>query len=133
MTLLGTGVLALVLQTSLVQGVVLRKGTTERLSKATVELHRDPGSAGILDSVTTEDDGRFSFSNVEPGNYRLIVTRRGYARCHGRFRDRRYLRRCGLGRKAATALACRRHSRNLRLRPSRPCYPLRVWSTRFTR
>ena len=80
MTLLGTGVLALVLQTSLVQGVVLRKGTTERLSKATVELHRDPGSAGILDSVTTEDDGRFSFSNVEPGHYRLIVTRRGYAR-----------------------------------------------------
>ena len=80
MSLFGTVLLALMLQAPPVQGVVLRKGTTEVLSKATVELHRDQGIAAILDSVTTEDDGRFSFSNVEPGHYRLIVSRRGYAR-----------------------------------------------------
>ena len=80
MSVLGTVFLALILQASQVQGVVLRRGTTERLSKATVELHRDQGINEVLDSVTTEDDGRFSFSNVEPGHYRLIVTRRGYAR-----------------------------------------------------
>ncbi|HET9129948.1 MAG TPA: carboxypeptidase-like regulatory domain-containing protein, partial [Terriglobia bacterium] len=80
MSVVGMALLALILQSLPVQGVVLHKGTAEVLSKATVELHRDQGAAGILDSVTTEDDGRFSFSNVEPGHYWLIVMRRGYAR-----------------------------------------------------
>jgi protocatechuate 3,4-dioxygenase beta subunit len=62
------------------QGIVVKKGTTEPLSKATVELRRDQDNAAILDSMTTEDDGRFSFGNVAPGRYRLTVTRRGYAR-----------------------------------------------------
>ncbi len=78
--MVGTALLALMLQAQALQGVVLRKGTSEGLSNATVELHQDQGKAGILDSIITEDDGRFSFSNVQPGRYRLIVTRRGYAR-----------------------------------------------------
>ena len=80
MIMVGTALLALMLQAQALQGVVLRKGTSEGLSNATVELHQDQGKAGILDSIITEDDGRFSFSNVQPGRYRLIVTRRGYAR-----------------------------------------------------
>ena len=80
MIMMGTALLALMLQAQPLQGVVVRKGTTEGLSNATVELHQDQGKTGILDSITTEDDGRFSFSNVAPGRYRLTVTRRGYTR-----------------------------------------------------
>lgn len=83
MTMLGTAVLALLMQAQTlqpIQGVVVRKGTTEGLSNATVELRRDEGTNVVLDSMTTEDDGRFSFSNVPAGRYRLTVTRRGYAR-----------------------------------------------------
>lgn len=80
MIVVGAALLALVVQAQTLQGVVLRKGTSEGLSNATVELQRDQGNAVILDSITTEDDGRFSFSKVQPGRYRLIVTRRGYAR-----------------------------------------------------
>jgi Carboxypeptidase regulatory-like domain len=80
---------ALLFQTLPLQGVVIKKGTNEPLSKATVELRKDSGNGrpldGItngrpLDSITTEDDGRFSFGNVPPGRYWLTVKRRGYAR-----------------------------------------------------
>src|SRR3989442_262226 len=80
MNILGTALLTLVMQALPLQGIVVKKGTTEPLSKATVELRRDQESAVILDSTTTEDDGRFSFGNVAPGRYRLTVTRRGYTR-----------------------------------------------------
>ena len=62
------------------QGMVVKRGTAEPLSNATVELHRDQENAAILDSTTTEDDGRFSFGAVAPGRYRLTATRRGYTR-----------------------------------------------------
>src|SRR5215468_5189143 len=80
---------AFLLQTMPLQGVVIKKGTNEPLSKATLELRRDSGNGrpidGVtngkpLDTITTEDDGRFSFGNVAPGRYWLTVTRRGYAR-----------------------------------------------------
>ena len=83
MTMLGTALLALMIQAQSlqsIQGVVIRKGTSEALSNATVELRRDEGTSGIVDSMTTEDDGRFSFSTVPPGRYRLTVARRDYAR-----------------------------------------------------
>jgi hypothetical protein len=80
MSMLGTALLALVIQSLPLQGVVVSKGTTQGLSKATVELRRDQENGGILDSITTEDDGRFAFRNVAPGRYRLTVTRRGYTR-----------------------------------------------------
>src|SRR5438552_12139589 len=80
MNTLGAALLALVMQVLPLQGIVVRKGTTEPLSKATVELRRDQDNAGILDSTTTEDDGRFLLGNAAPGRYRLTVTRRGYTR-----------------------------------------------------
>src|SRR5437762_7531143 len=81
MNFLGTALITLLLQTTLpLHGIVVRKGTTEPLSGATVELRRDQENAGILDSTSTEDEGRFSFGNVAPGRYRLNVTRRGYTR-----------------------------------------------------
>jgi Carboxypeptidase regulatory-like domain len=79
-SVLGTALVSLVMQALTVQGVVVKKGSTQPLSKATLELRRDQQNAGILDSITTEDDGRFSFGNVAPGRYRVTVTRRGYTR-----------------------------------------------------
>src|SRR5437762_5996404 len=80
MSTLGNALLALVMQTLPLQGIVVKKGTAEPLYNATVELRRDQENARILDSTTTEDDGRFSFGNVAPGRYRITVTRRGYTR-----------------------------------------------------
>src|SRR5690242_5752865 len=78
--ILGTALMAFVMQALSVQGIVVRKGSTQPLSKATVELRRDQPNSGVLSSITTEDDGRFSFGNVAPGRYRVTVTRRGYTR-----------------------------------------------------
>jgi protocatechuate 3,4-dioxygenase beta subunit len=77
---LAAALAALAMQALPVQGIVVKKGSTEPLSKATVELRRDQQNAGILQSITTGDDGRFSFGNVAPGRYRVAVTRRGYTR-----------------------------------------------------
>ena len=84
MSIVATALLSFVMQAvplqGPLQGIVVKKGTGEPLSNATVELRRDQESAAILDSITTEDDGRFSFGTVAPGRYRLTVARRGYAR-----------------------------------------------------
>jgi hypothetical protein len=82
------------LSTGSVQGIVVRVGTAEGLSRATVELRRDeervttpPGMPPQLMSAltppplfatTTEADGRFLFPNVRPGRYRIVTTRPGY-------------------------------------------------------
>jgi protocatechuate 3,4-dioxygenase beta subunit len=71
---------AFLLQALPLQGIVIKKGTNEPLSKATVELRRDSDTGRPLDTITTEDDGRFSFGNLAPGRYRLTAIRRGYAR-----------------------------------------------------
>jgi len=62
-----------------IQGTVTRNGNTDPLSKATVELRTDDADA-LLDSVVTEEDGRFIFENVRPGRYRVAVKRAGYVR-----------------------------------------------------
>src|SRR5687767_9080189 len=80
MNILATALLSLLMQAVPVEGIVVKKGTAEPLSRATVELRRDQENAAILDSATTEEDGRFSFGNVAPGRYRLTAARRGYTR-----------------------------------------------------
>jgi hypothetical protein len=76
-----------------IQGTVVKSGTSEALSKATVELRADDGRAPLpaipqllaldaapLLTTTTEADGRFVFRNVRPGRYRLVTNRPGYVR-----------------------------------------------------
>jgi hypothetical protein len=62
--------------TSGIEGTVVRIGTNEVLSKASVELVR-VGVSGSL-TTTTESDGRFYFPNIPPGTYRLLSRRDGY-------------------------------------------------------
>jgi len=80
MSVFATAVLSFLLQALSVQGTVIRKGSTEPLSRATVELRRDQENGAVIDSAMTEEDGRFSFAVVAPGRYRLTATRRGYTR-----------------------------------------------------
>lgn len=56
------------------EGIVLKAGTDEPLSKATVELSGGPQTQ----VTTTENDGRFYFPNVPPGTYRLRSRRDGH-------------------------------------------------------
>lgn len=77
--MLGALLLTFLAQNASIQGAILR-GANDPLSKAIVELRTDDKDAPLLNSVTTEDDGRFLFQNVRPGRYRLTVTRQGYTR-----------------------------------------------------
>ncbi len=70
---------AFFLQNAAVQGVVLR-GANDPLAKAVVELRIDDNDARLINSATTEEDGRFIFPGIRPGRYRIGVTRQGYAR-----------------------------------------------------
>ena len=79
MNITGISLLALLLQNAAIQGIVVR-GTNDPLSKATVELRADGTNGALLDSTTTDADGRFVFQNVRAGRYRLNVTRAGYVR-----------------------------------------------------
>ena len=59
-----------------IEGVVVRFGTGEVLSKASVELVPVSGTGSR--STTTEADGRFYFPNTAPGTYRLFARRDGF-------------------------------------------------------
>src|ERR1051326_2598631 len=78
MSMFATALLMLAMQAAPLQGVVYRKGTTQPLSDATVELRQDQENGAVLKTITTEDDGRFVFDSVAPGRYRVTVSRRGY-------------------------------------------------------
>jgi 5-hydroxyisourate hydrolase-like protein (transthyretin family) len=80
MSMFATALLMLAMQAAPLQGVVYRKGTTQPLSDATVELRQDQENAAVLKTITTDDDGRFVFDSVAPGRYRVTVSRRGYTR-----------------------------------------------------
>ncbi|HZI51997.1 MAG TPA: carboxypeptidase regulatory-like domain-containing protein [Terriglobia bacterium] len=62
--------------TASIEGTVVRIGTGETLSKASVELV-SVGPPGTF-STTTESDGRFYFPNIPAGTYRLLGRRDGY-------------------------------------------------------
>jgi hypothetical protein len=63
-----------------VQGIVTRSGSSDPLSKAIVELRPESNENDILNSMTTDEDGRFIFQPVSAGRYRLTVRRAGYSR-----------------------------------------------------
>jgi protocatechuate 3,4-dioxygenase beta subunit len=62
-----------------IDGFVVKLGTSQPVSKARVMLTRNQGR-GESYAATTESGGRFAFQNLEPGEYRLSVTRNGYVR-----------------------------------------------------
>jgi hypothetical protein len=67
-------------QNSSIEGIVFRSGSADALSKAQVEPRSGANPNQVIDSITTERDGRFKFQNVTPGRYRLSVQRQGYFR-----------------------------------------------------
>jgi hypothetical protein len=62
---------------ALIQGVAVRAGTTEPLSKSVIELRAAEGNTEPY-TATTTSDGKFAFRDVSPGKYRLTATRPGY-------------------------------------------------------
>jgi hypothetical protein len=59
------------------QGIVLRAGSREPVSKAYVELSSAGGNFRTF-AATTSEDGRFVIRSAPPGRYELIVRRMGY-------------------------------------------------------
>jgi hypothetical protein len=59
------------------QGIVLRAGSREPVSKAYVELSSAGGNSRVF-AATTSEDGRFVIRNAPPGRYEVIVRRIGY-------------------------------------------------------
>lgn len=81
-------ILGLVLQASqapvaTLEGTVVRVGTKEPIEGAQVVLARidtETGSRGTSTAVTTSAEGHFTFDNVAPGSYRVLVAANGYVR-----------------------------------------------------
>jgi len=59
-----------------IEGVIVRFGTGEKMSKAVVELISVNGRGS--QTTTTESDGRFYFPETVSGNYRLFARRDGH-------------------------------------------------------
>jgi hypothetical protein len=74
MTILGIGLLLFQVQLGSATGIVTKPGGIEPLSGATVTLTPVAAAQASRGRTTvSEDDGRFTISNIEPGEYRLLV------------------------------------------------------------
>jgi hypothetical protein len=69
MYILALGLVLMQVQLGSVGGTVTKPGASEPLAKATVTLA--PVISGRLHTAVTEDDGRFTLTNIPPGEYRL--------------------------------------------------------------
>ena len=74
-----------------IEGVVVRAGTGEPFANAQVTLTRadasltaaqarSQGSTSNTAQTVTDRSGRFAFSNIKPGSYRIAAARNGYAK-----------------------------------------------------
>jgi 5-hydroxyisourate hydrolase-like protein (transthyretin family) len=80
MGILAVGLLLFQVQFGSVSGIVTKPGGTEPLQGATVILTPvNSTSSSRIRSVTSEDDGRFNITDIEPGDYRLQVQSTRYA------------------------------------------------------
>lgn len=81
MKILGIALLLFQVQPGNISGTVTRPGGTEPLPGATVVLNpSDLSQTSRVRSVISEDDGRFTIQNVEPGDYRLQAQSTQYGR-----------------------------------------------------
>src|SRR5262252_1686411 len=63
-----------------ITGYIVRMGTGDPLSKATVTITAYNAARNQSYTATSTTGGQFSFQNLEPGQYRLAATRAGYVR-----------------------------------------------------
>src|SRR5215510_14177455 len=63
-----------------ISGYIVRVGTGDPLSKATVTITAYNAARNQSYTATSTTGGQFSFQNLEPGQYRLAATRAGYVR-----------------------------------------------------
>jgi 5-hydroxyisourate hydrolase-like protein (transthyretin family) len=66
-----------------IEGIVVRSGTSDPLSGVLVALTNADASIEMRDSIpvaTTDTAGRFKFSNLTAGSYRLLFSANGYVR-----------------------------------------------------
>src|SRR5262245_17086478 len=64
-----------------IEGVVLRSGSGEPLARAQVTLRKLSGDdSPEVPRYLTQEDGKFTFRNLAPGQYELSAGRNGYAR-----------------------------------------------------
>ena len=63
-----------------ISGYILRMGTGDPLSKATVTITAYNAARNQSYTATSTTGGQFSFQNLDPGQYRLSATRGGYVR-----------------------------------------------------
>ncbi len=63
-----------------IAGYIVKMGTSDPVSKAVVTLSAFNGGPSQSYTATTTSGGQFNFQNLDPGQYRLSVTRSGYVR-----------------------------------------------------
>jgi 5-hydroxyisourate hydrolase-like protein (transthyretin family) len=63
-----------------IEGRVLRAGSGDPIRKVQVTLFREQVRPSTPNFSVTDDNGRFSFTGLDPGRYRLSAERNGYVR-----------------------------------------------------